>query len=315
MKSIVVAGPTACGKSDIGIELAREFAGEIISADSRQVYRNMNIGTGKVEGYLSGVEAEFFKCSDGYFIHPFISENIVHWLIDLIEPMQNFSVADFQKLALEIMLNIVSRSKLPFIVGGTGLYIRSLTEGLVFPDLNVEPELKERLIRLSLEELQKEILQINQEAHLFLDIKNPRRVQRALELLYSGFSLEDMKKKRDTGFSFLVLGIAYDREEINRRIRIRLDKRLEDGMVIEVKNLIDSGVSFERLDSFGLEYRYLSRFLRGILSYDEMYETLYTEICKFAKRQMTWFRKFSNVVWVDDIAHARTLVYDYLNKE
>ena len=315
MKSIVIAGPTACGKSDLGILLADEFSGEIISADSRQVYRHMNIGTGKVEGQVSNIESDSFKCEDGTLVKPFISEAIKHWLLDITEPMQNFSVADYQKLALAIMRDMVLRDKIPFIVGGTGLYIRSLTEGLVFPDLQVEPKLKERLNSLTLEELQSELLKINQDAYLFLDIKNPRRVQRALELLLSGFLLEDMKKTKNTGFNFLVLGISYPREEINNRIRLRLESRLKEGMIAEVQNLINEGVSFQRLDSFGLEYRYLSRYIRGSISYDEMQETLYTEICKFAKRQMTWFRKFSNVVWVDGIDQARMLICDFLNKE
>jgi len=313
-KAVIVAGPTACGKSDLGIKLANEFCGEIISADSRQIYCFMNLGTGKVEGFLDKSYSVYLE--DGKILYPFVSEGVSHWLLDILDPKDFFSSADFQRLALKVMSDMVLRNKIPFIVGGTGLYIRSLTEGLVFADVKIDDSLRKRLNSFSLAELQKELLTIDSNAHLLVDMKNSRRVQRALELMLSGMSsLKEMRKTRETEFDYLALGVSIPREELYRLIRVRLDARLEKGMISEVRDLINMGVTLERLDSFGLEYRYLSRFVAGIISYDEMYERLYIEICKFAKRQMTWFKKYSNIHWINSFESAKKLIFDFLRKE
>ncbi len=339
MKAIVIAGPTACGKSDFAVSLAGYFSGEIVSADSRQVFRFMDLGTGKVKGKLSP-SYEIMCCDSGFetadlqqniskntglngngteelkaglTLNPFISDGIPHWLIDIFEPGQPFSVAQYQRLALCAMKDISRRGKLPFIVGGTGLYIRALTEGLVFPDIFVSDDVRENVRLWDLQRMQSEILKIQSDAGDYIDLKNPRRVARGLELLLSGLpSLADMRKTAPTGFLYLVLGLKYPKAELESRIRLRLDLRLKEGMIAEVEGLLAMGISPQRLYDFGLEYRYLSLFVLGRISYDQMYERLYFEICHFAKRQMTWFNKYSNVVWVDNLDTAAKLISDFL---
>lgn len=315
MKVIGVAGPTACGKSDLGIFLAQRFGGEIISADSRQVFRGMDLGTGKISGEERrdagcdlAVRARTFR------VNPFVSGGISHWMLDIAEPEEMFSVAEFQALARALLERIDGRGRVPFVVGGTGLYIRSLVEGLVFADVEVAPQLKEELDRLPLETLQEKILLLDPQAPRRVDMKNPRRLARALGLLMSGApSLEVLGRKEPPGFDSLVMGVRFSREEICRRIALRLDGRLEEGMAGEVERLLLKGVTPERLDSFGLEYRYLSRYLAGRLTYGEMREKLFTEICRFAKRQITWFNKYCGVVWIDDWQQAAELAESFLS--
>ncbi len=312
MKVVVITGPTACGKSDIGIKLAKKFNGEIISADSRQVYKKMDIGTGKVTG----------KTDLSYFLdippklYPFISEGINHWLIDILNPSEQFSVADFQKYAEAIEQNIKERKKNPFIVGGTGFFIRSLTEGLLFPNAKVTEETKNYVESMTYEDALTKLLNLQNNAEEFIDIKNPRRVQRALSLLLSGMNnLSEMRMHKKPIAEYLVIGITYERETINQRILKRLDNRLNQGMVKEIELLLkNKDVTPERLDDFGLEYRWIGRFATGQITYNEMHEKLYTEICRFAKRQMTWFKKYCNVIWLNDEKQIIEMVDKFLKE-
>lgn len=312
LKVIVITGPTACGKSDIGIRLAQKFNGEIISADSRQIYKKMDIGTGKVIG----------KTDFSHFVdippklYPFISEGINHWLIDILNPSELFSVADFQKYAEAIEKDINKRNKIPFIVGGTGFFIRSLTEGLMFPNVKVSEETKKYVEDMSYEEALAKLSNIQTNAEEFIDIKNPRRVQRALSLLLSGMNnLSEMRMHRKPIAEYLVIGINYEREIINKRILKRLDDRLNHGMVKEIDSLLQNGdVTPERLDDFGLEYRWIGRFITGQMTYEEMHEKLYTEICRFAKRQMTWFKKYCNVIWINDEKQITEMIDKFLKE-
>ena len=312
MKVVVITGPTACGKSDIGIRLAQKFNGEIISADSRQVYKKMDIGTGKVLG--STDVSNYIDIPPK--LYPFISEGIKHWLIDILNPAEQFSVADFQKYAEKIEIDIDRRNKIPFIVGGTGFFIRSLTEGLMFPNVKVSEETINNVESLPYEEALKQLLTLQNNADEFIDIKNPRRVQRALSLMMSGMqNLSEMRMHKKTIAQYLVIGITYDRETINKRILKRLDDRLNHGMVEEIDSLLKNGdVTTERLDDFGLEYRWIGRFVTGQMTYDEMHEKLYTEICRFAKRQMTWFKKYCNVTWINNEKQITEMIDKFLKE-
>ena len=312
MKTIVITGPTACGKSDIGIKLAQKFNGEIISADSRQVYKKMDIGTGKVIG-----KTDFSNYVDvPPKLYPFVSEGINHWLIDILNPAEQFSVSDFQKYAEAIEKDIDNRNKIPFVVGGTGFFIRSLTEGLMFPNVTVTEETKNNVESMDNEEALTKLLNIQSNAEEFIDIKNPRRVKRALSLLLSGMSnLSEMRMHKNPISEYLVIGITYDRDTINKRILQRLDDRFNHGMVEEIASLLkNNDVTPERLDDFGLEYRWIGRFVTDQMTYDEMHEKLYTEICRFAKRQMTWFRKYCNVIWNNKEKQITEMVANFLKE-
>lgn len=299
MRSLVIVGPTASGKSDLAIALAKKYRTEIISADSRQVFQGMDIGTGKVEGQLDlskSIEYEYDAISRS--MHPFISEGIPHWCIDLVPPTVPFSAAYFQHTALMALRDISSRGLKPIVVGGTGLYIRALTEGLSFPRSTQEAHAE--VLKMSYEEALAQLLKLQPDAADYIELKNPRRVFRGLELLLSGHtSLAVMRAHSKSECEFLTLGVELSPELLRERILKRLDARLHAGMCEEVQSLLNLGISAERLDGFGLEYRYVMRYLTGAMSYDAMHEKLYTEICRFAKRQRTWFKKYSSVVWME----------------
>ena len=266
---ITVLGPTATGKTKFAAKLAHKYNGEIISADSRQVYIGMDIGTG--------------KDYNDYIIN---NTKINYHLIDIIRPKQEFNLFLFKELFAKSFSDVTSRDKLPFLVGGTGLYISSIIQNydLKKADFNSDriPELEQK----SQDELQNLLIKLIPKIHNTHDLSSKERMIKAILVAEANQRLKDFPK-----INSFVLGVKMNRDEIKRRITERLTKRLDEGMIDEVKRLIESGVTFERLASFGLEYKFLSMHLKGELSYDEMFQKLNTAIHKFSKRQMTWFRK------------------------
>ena len=266
---ITILGPTATGKTRLAAQLAQKYNGEIISADSRQVYIGMDIGTG--------------KDYNDYIIN---NTKINYHLIDIISPKQEFNLFLFKELFAKSFSDVTSRDKLPFLVGGTGLYISSIIQNydLKKADFNSDriPELEQK----SQDELQNLLIKLIPKIHNTHDLSSKERMIKAILVAEANQRLKDFPK-----INSLVLGVKMNRDEIKRRITERLRKRLDEGMIDEVKRLIESGVTFERLASFGLEYKFLSMHLKGELSYDEMFQKLNTAIHKFSKRQMTWFRK------------------------
>jgi len=297
-KLLVILGPTASGKSDLAIKIAKKFNGEVISADSRQVYKGMDLGTGKVE--KDQQKSKFYY-----------SENIRHHLLDIIKPTQYFSVYNYQKLALKAIKDILKRKKLPILCGGTGFYISSVIENWQFTKIKPDWKLRKSLEQLSNEELLKQLEKIDPERAKEIDPKNKRRIIRALEI---AFKLGKVPKliKKPLKMDILILGIKKEKEELKELIKKRLEKRLEKGMIEEVKRLKKEGVPSSKLESFGLEYRWINRFLEKKISYEEMIKSLYKEILKYAKRQMTWFKKMKNVFWIKTEKEAYRLVKDWL---
>ncbi|MDD4289753.1 MAG: tRNA (adenosine(37)-N6)-dimethylallyltransferase MiaA [Patescibacteria group bacterium] len=292
-KIICVVGPTACGKTKLGVELANKFNGEIISADSRQVYIGMDIGTGKD------------LCDYG---------TTPYHLIDIENPKKQITLSDWQKLAIKTIKEIDNNKKVPFIVGGTGLYINSIVDGYVLYDEKIDLDLRKKLNDTPLLELQKMLKKIDKNSYSKIDIKNKRRVIRAIEIAKSGSSISKKTKKKL--FDSLLIGITFDRSVINKRIDERLKHRLEEEhMIDEIYNLHKQGVSWKRLEDFGLEYRYISRYLQKKIDYDELFIQLSTAIHRFAKRQMTWFNKRSDIIWVKDYKEAEELVNKFLSHE
>jgi len=274
-KLITVIGTTASGKSSLGIELADFYGGEIVSADSRQIYRKMDLGTGKIT--------------------PEEAERVPHHLIDILDAGEPFSMADFQSLAYDAIDGIIMRGKLPFLVGGTGLYSRSVVEGYSLSDVAPMEELRKELLDKSREEL----LEMLGERGV-TDIPSEyscRRLIRMIEKSEGGAGGERENRPR---YDVLQLAMTYPRDVLYRRISERLDARIKDGMIEEIKGLYDSGVSADFLERLGLEYRYTYRYIAGMYpSFEDYRAELYKEICHFAKRQMTWFKKEKNVVWLD----------------
>ena len=275
-KLVCITGTNASGKSSLAIELAPKFDAEIVSADSRQVYKGLDLGSGKVtREEMKGVR---------------------HHLIDVAEPGEFFSLAHFQHLAYEAIDDIHQRGHRAFLTGGTGLYINAVADGYDLSGAAPDPALRRSVEEKTKEELIDIIKSKSEDALYGLDLNNKRRLERAAEKALSN----DIKRPNKPRYETLILGVTWPRDELYERIRIRLDARLEEGMIDEVKRLMACGVSDDFLYRLGLEYRYILMYLRGRFSdYDSFYKKLFMEIRHLAKEQMTWFRKRSDIVWIN----------------
>ncbi|MDR1436781.1 MAG: tRNA (adenosine(37)-N6)-dimethylallyltransferase MiaA, partial [Candidatus Symbiothrix sp.] len=281
---ITILGPTASGKTVFAATLAGQSDGEIISADSRQVYRRMTIGTGK-------------DLAD-YIVN---GKQIPAHLIDICEPGEKYSVFQFQHDFHRVFAEIKNRGKLPVLCGGTGLYIESVLKGYKLLDVPENPGLRASLAGKNIDELEK-ILKSYKKLHNKTETDSCQRAIRAIEI--EEYYLRQEPDKRDYGpVNSLIIGMDIDRELRRKRISRRLKARLDEGMLDEVKSLMESGLSAESLIYYGLEYKYLTLHLTGKLSYREMYDQLEIAIHQFAKRQMTWFRgmerKGFKIHWID----------------
>lgn len=274
-KVLAVVGTNASGKSALGVRLAKQFGGEIISADSRQVFRGLDLGSGKIT--------------------PEETEGVPHYMIDVREPGEFFSMADFQQISYDLIPQIISRGHLPMIVGGTGLYVDSVLDGYLLS--NTEPDLAYRaeLEKLTTPELYEMLLRVM--PNVQVEKNNRNRVMRILERIHDG---DDAVPGKQARYESLRLGVSWPRDVLAKRIDERMDMRLELGMIEEVQRLMDEGASVEFLLGLGLEYRFITQYLIGeIPNKDDMIAQLLHAIKKFAKRQMTWFRRNPDIVWLD----------------
>jgi len=268
---IVVLGPTASGKTRCAVRLAQKYNGEIISADSRQVYKNMNIGTG--------------KDLDEYAISPAIR----YHLIDIINPTQDYSVFNFKKDFISSYRSIIKRKKVPIVCGGTGLYIKSIINDYNMPSVDPNHKLRAELEKYTLNDLKQKLIKLKPSIHNSTDLDTKKRVIRAIEIAYNGGN--DVKESDTQDINFIVVGLEVNRKIVKKLITNRLKERLKHGMIDEVKNLIDKyKLSYDRIDYFGLEYRFISQYLQGNLDYNTMFQSLNSAIHRYAKRQMTFFR-------------------------
>ncbi len=297
-KLVVVLGPTASGKSGLGITLAQRFVGEIVSADSRQIYRGLDIGTAKVT--------------------PEERALIPHHLLDVAEPGEVYTVAQFQQDAIAAINDILARGHQPFLVGGSPHYIQAVVDNLDIPHIEPQPELRAQLEKRPLPELLAQLEELDPQSASTIDRNNPRRVIRALEVcLISGKPFSQQRKMAEPLYQSLLLGMEWPREVLYQKIDARLDERMQQGMVQEVQTLLDEGVSHERLEALGLEYRYISRFLKGeFKGEDEMVQRLKYAIHDFTRRQLTWFRKDERIIWTEggDWERAEEVVREFLHE-
>ena len=293
-KLVVILGTNASGKSGLGIEVTLKYGAEIVSADSRQVFKGLDLGSGKVtQEEMKGVP---------------------HFLLDVAEPGDFFSLKDYQALAYEAIDGIFARGKQPFLVGGTGLYVNAIVDGYELTDAPVDTELRARVEAMSIEELRLLMTEKLQNIPDNLDMNNKRRLERAAEKLLMGKPLNHESIKK---YETLCLGVTWDREVLYKRIEERLDRRLNEGMIEEVEGLIARGVSDDFLYRLGLEYRYILMYLRGRFKDKEEFRAkLFMEIRHLAKEQMTWFRKRNDVFWLDmtgdPISQASELIDRFL---
>ncbi len=291
-KLIVILGPTSSGKSSLGIKLARKFKGEIISADSRQVYKGMDIGTGKI------TKAE--------------QKLVPHHLLDVSSPKKQFSVAEFKFGTQKAIEKIRQKNKLPFLVGGTPFWIYAVIDDLQIPEVAPDNKLRKRLEKKSVTELFQMLKKLDPQRAKTIDPKNPRRLIRAIEIVKSTGLPIPPTPYNLSPTTFLILGIKKDQEQLYKLIDKRLEARLKQGMVAEVKKLLKQRVSHKRLQEMGLEYRFVSLYLQNKLSYGEMVEQLKNAIHKFSKRQMTWFKRDTRIYWIKNQSEAERLIKNYL---
>lgn len=272
---LVILGATASGKTAAAVKVARVADGEIISADSRQVYRGMDIGTGKDLAEYAGVP---------------------YHLIDVLAPGEDFSLFHFIRQFKQAFDNIRERGRLPMLVGGTGLYLDAVIRGYELAEVPQNDELRRTLDSLPLEELRARLLQLNPSLHNTTDLLDTARLIRAIEIASTPGPVVSAVVHP------IVFGIRWDRETLRQRIRLRLKQRMDSGLVEEVRRLHEGGVSLETLDFYGLEYRYVAAYLRGDYSKNDMFQKLYSAICEFAKKQDTWFRRMEKhgiaITWV-----------------
>ena len=292
---ITILGPTASGKTPVAARLAAEIGGEIISADSRQVYRRMDIGTGKDLG-------EYVVRSQ----ESGVSRQIPYHLIDIREPGTKYNLFEYQQDFFDVYEDIRSRGAVPILCGGTGLYIEAVLKGYHLSPVPQNQALRDRLEGKSLAELTEMLVKLKSQngsnMHNTTDVDSCQRAIRAIEI--ETYNLEHPMPKRELPpVDSLIIGINIDRELRREKITRRLKARLEEGMVDEVKALLDEGIPAEDLIYYGLEYKFLTEYLTGQLSYDEMFSRLEIAIHQFAKRQMTWFRGMERrgfkINWID----------------
>jgi len=289
-KIIVVLGQTACGKSDLAVNLAKKFTGEVISADSRQVYRGLNLGSGKIT----------IKEMKG----------VPHHMLDVASPLRTFSVAKYQKLARLALRDIFQRNRLPIICGGTGLYIDALIYDYNFPAVKPNRTLRQKLEKLSSDDLFHKLLVSSPERIGNIDRHNRQRLIRALEIAEIQ-TVPVTKLHKEPLYNVLKIGRRLPNNKLKKNIHRRLVGRLRQGLVAEVAKL-RLMISDQRLESFGLEYRWITRYLKGDISRTDMLDNLERDIGRYAKRQMTWFKRDKEIIWLENYSQTERTVRSFL---
>ncbi len=292
-KVIVIAGPTASGKTSLGVLLAKTINGEVVSCDSMQIYKDMNIGTAK----------------------PTVQEmdGIEHYLIDFVSPDKRYSVADFKKDAENAISKILEKGKVPILVGGTGLYIDSLIYGIEYPEIEYDEDYRNELIKISetedgLKSLYDMAKNIDREALEKISPNDRKRIIRVLEIYHATgktkTEIEIKSKEKGPKYDYRIFAISMDREKLYQRIDKRVDIMIENGLVQEVENLLSKYDSFPTAMQ-GLGYKEVVEYLNGNFSKEDMIEKIKMETRRYAKRQLTWFRKNKSTIWLDGLEEGK----------
>ena len=290
-KIIVILGPTASGKSELAVKLARKINGEIVSADSRQVYKGLNIGSGKITKKEMG--------------------GIPHYCLDIVSPKKIFTVVDFKKCAEEAIENIFTKNKTPIVVGGTGLYIQAVVDNIVLPEVKPDWKLRKELEKKTTEEMFKILQKLDSERAEKIDAKNPRRLIRAIEIAKTLGKVPNLDIQCPS-WDAMQIGVKLPNKILNKNIEKRVKKMLKDGLVAETKKLRKSGLSWKRIYELGFEYKYPALFLQNKISKEEMLDRMLIENWQYAKRQMTWFRKDKRIKWISKENQAERLIKKFL---
>ena len=345
LKLLVVLGPTSSGKSELAVKLAKKFNGEIISCDSRQIYRGMNLGTGKVEGKwcllpsplargdvssASERQRGWTNKNKLYFVY----KSIPHHLIDFQNPARQYSVARFGSEAKKIITDVIRRGRLPILCGGTMHWIDAVVYSQTIPNVKPDPKLRAKLEIQSAAALFKQLLKLDSARAKTIDRFNKRRLVRALEIVITtGRPVPQIINLKSSILNPLWLGITLPQTDLYKKIDHRLKQRIKQGMIKEIKSLHSNsplargdvpkgqrgrtnGLSWRRLESFGLEYKYISLFLQKKISYDEMLSQLSYAIKHYSKRQLTWWKRNKEIKWIKpDFKKAVALTKKFLDQK
>jgi len=312
-KIIVILGPTSSGKSDIAIKLAKKFNGEIISADSRQIFRGMDIGTGKIERdkkslALRNSESSARGREKPSFGKVYMSLGIPHHMIDIVSPRTDFNVAKFKSLAEKVIEDILHRGKLPIICGGTGFWIKAIIDNVNFPQVKPNWQLRKKLEKHSAKKLFTMLKKIDLARAKNIDQQNKVRLIRAIEICKAIKKVPQIPAfakasagKQNTKYRFLQIGLKPSREELYRNIEKRVLARFKQGMIEETNNLHSKNkLSWKKIQSFGLAYFWIPLYLKNKISKEELFEKVTRVEKNYAKRQMTWFRRDTRIKWLED---------------
>jgi len=337
-KILVVLGPTSSGKSDIAIKLAKKFNGEIISADSRQIFRGMDIGTGKIEGQFTGGSTSTWRSN----LH-----NIPHFMIDIISPRTEFNVAKFKGLAEKIIKDILQRGKLPIVCGGTGFWIQAIVDDVNFPEVKPDWKLREKLEKLSTEKLFSMLKKMDPDRANKIDAKNKVRLVRAIEICKtmgkvpalachsdrSGAERRNLRAKENSKqlltdadlsttlrfarddkrkYDFLQIGLKLSRKKIYANIEKRVLARFKQGMIDEVKKLHEQGLPWKKIQSFGLAYFWIPLFLQNKIFKPELFEKVIQVEKNYAKKQTTWFKRDKRIKWLENYKEIEKATKSFL---
>lgn len=299
---LVILGSTSSGKSDIAIKLAKKFNGEIISADSRQIFRGMNIGTGRVR-ITRNMKHEIF------------SEGIRHHMLDIISPRIIYSVSLFKKKAEKIIKDILRRGKLPIICGGTGFWIQAIVDNVNFPEVKPDWALRKKLEKHSAKKLFATLKKLDSARAKNIDVKNKVRLIRAIEICKVIGKVPILKHKQETkNYDFLQIGIKLPKDKLHKNIKKRVLQRFKQGMIAEVKKMREEGLSWKKIQSFGLAYFWIPLYLQNKISKEELFEKVTNAEKNYAKRQITWFKRDKRIRWKNNYSEIVKLVNAFLKR-
>ena len=289
-KLIVILGPTASGKTGLSIKLAKTLKGEIVSADSRQIYKHLDLGTGKVtKKEMSGIP---------------------HYLLDIVLPSKKYSVGQYQKNAYKTINKIIKSKKIPFLVGGSAFYIYSIVDGWQFPQTKTDWKLRKELEKKSAQELLEILKKLDPKRAQTVEQENPRRLIRAIEIATQLGYVPELK--HDPQYDCLLIGIKRDEQELKKLIKKRLLGRIDQGMVKEVQNLYRKKIlTAKRANELGLEYKWIMKFILNEITSAQMIESLNSDIWRFSRHQMNWFVKDKRIHWVKNQQEAQKLVKEF----
>jgi len=303
-KIIAVVGPTASGKSSLALQIAESYKGELINADSRQMYKGFDIGSAKDEGIWKEIDGKMRYMLDG----------VPEYLTDFLEPNEDFSASEFQDRAFETIEDILSRGKLPILVGGTGYYIKAVIENLQFPSVAPNPELRKRLEVKSLNELQTTFQSCDPVGAEQIDMQNRRKLVRAIEICWiSRKPYSEMKTNGDKKYDSLSMALEMPREQLYARINKRVLIMMQEGLVEEVKNLLKNGADISSSAMTAIGYREVVNYIQGEWSQEEMIEKIQTHTRRLARKQLSWFKKDGTIKWVKDYTEAKQKIEKFLN--